>query len=149
MGFKCIKIKSQIHPLQEIMKQYRNKLRGCPDCPCNKDTPCSLRDQTYSCISRIIGTAVFTVKKRLPKSYMYFRKVHLHCEEYNRRVSKLPILDWMIADLEAKPCEWQSSHQRRICSTLMSFTDEKGWIFESWTRKAHLHNLSAWRTNLL
>ena len=37
-------------PYKEIMNQYRNKLLGCPDCPCNKDTPCSLRDQVYSCI---------------------------------------------------------------------------------------------------
>ena len=93
-------------PYKEIMRQYRNKLRGCPDCPLNKDTPCSLRDLAYSRISVIIGSTL---------------KPEMDDDEYNRRVAKLPILDGMKKDLEAKPCTWECSHQRYMCSTLMTF----------------------------
>ena len=114
-------------PYKEIMIQYRNKLLGCPDCPCNKDTPGSLRDQAYSCISRIIGTiAVEAIRKA---KRIYYVKHDVDHKEYNRRVAELPVLDWMRKDLEAKPCEWECSHQRRICSTLMTFSDDKAIPF--------------------
>ncbi len=101
-----------------VMKQYRKAILECQECPRNKDTPCSLRDLAYSRISVLIGIISFEHKKRTTK---YFHKYRIDHEEYNRRVSKLPILDWMIKDLEAKPCKWECSHMRQICSTLVSF----------------------------
>ena len=109
-----------IIPHKKIMEMYREKLFACRDCPRNKDAPCSLRDLAYSRISVIIGTIDF---QHTQKTHKYFHK-NDH-EEYNRRVSKLPILDWMIKDLEAKPCKWECSHMRRICSELVSFDNKK------------------------
>ena len=104
-------------PYKYIMREYRYKLLGCPDCPLNKDTPCSLRDLAYSRISFIIGSIVLAIQKKKT----FCMKPSLEHDEYNRRVAKLPILDWMRKDLEAKPCTWECSHQRYMCSTLMTF----------------------------
>ena len=52
-------------PYKYIMREYRNKLLGCPDCPLHKDTPCSLRDLAYSRISFIIGSIALAIQKRL------------------------------------------------------------------------------------
>ena len=97
-----------------IMREYRKKLLECPDCPVNKDTPCSLRDLAYSRISLIIGSIALTIQKKKTDCM----KRSLNHDEYNRRVAKLPILDWMKKDLEAKPCKWECSHERYFSSTL-------------------------------
>lgn len=108
-------------PHKKIMETYRKKLFACRDCPRNKNVPCSLRDLAYSRISVIIGTIDFHHMRKTLYRNFHKSDIHVDHEEYNRRVSKLPILDWMIKDLEAKPCKWECSHMRRICSKLVSF----------------------------
>ncbi len=104
---------------KEIKRQYWETLLNCKDCPRNKDTPCSLKDQAYSCISQTIGKhAIAEMQKN---SSFYLKVNYIDHKVYNRRVSKLDILNCMIKDLEAKPCKWECSHFRQLCSPLVSF----------------------------
>ena len=111
---------------KEVMRQYQEKLLHCQDCPRNKDTPCSLKDQAYSCISQIIGKIAIEKKREIEEKINRAPSFcstlnYMEHKIYNNRVSKLPILDGMVKELEAKPCKWESSSVRQICSTLVAF----------------------------
>ena len=107
-----------------LMKQYRKKLLQCLDCPRNdKKTPRSLKDQSLSRISVIIGTIAIAEMRRSSKFDMDMEWKYFDHELYNKRVRELPILDGMITALEGKPCTWECSPQRKNSSQLMSFDD--------------------------
>ena len=105
---------------REIKRQYVEALLECKDCPRNKNTPCSLMDQAYSRISQTIAKRTL---EEMEKNDPYNFKVSSIDEEiYDSRVAKLPVLDFMKKDLEAKTCRWECSHMRQLCSRLVHFS---------------------------